>query len=499
MNHGRKTIPRIKNDLKFATDVLKLTSGTTIAQILAIAVAPILTRIYNPEAFGISTLFISTANIFIVIACLRYEFAIMLPENNKESANILSISIIITALITSLCIIIIPFEGDTLLSMSRQVTLSGYLWMMPVYISASGIVAALSYWSLRGMFFDRISIVRISSSVIIISTQLIAGFSGHANGGNLILANMFGVLASAMLLSAQVWRSDCNLLKGSINWHAMKIQLLRYRKFPMFDTWSALLTTISWQLPVLILSIFFSSAVLGYYAICMMVLQVPMSFIGGSVAQVFFQRAAMAKSEGILGSLVEDIVLRLETIVLLPAIMLAFVGKDAFIFVFGEHWAEAGVYSQILSVWVFFFFITSPISSLFSIFEKQDTSLILNAVAVPVKAAVLIESGFLGNARVAIMLFSLVDIVFYITALYLLTDMAGVQIYKLLRRLIKNTTYCIPIVCLLIPIKLVFNSNLFIVIALCIAIAIVYYSIFLYKLDIIKLENIQSKILNRIR
>ena len=57
----------------FAGDVLKLVSGTTFAQLLAILAAPVLTRLYAPDAFGILALFSSITGILGVIACLRYE------------------------------------------------------------------------------------------------------------------------------------------------------------------------------------------------------------------------------------------------------------------------------------------------------------------------------------------------------------------------------------------------------------------------------------------
>ena len=71
----------------FAGDVLKLVSGTTIAQLVGILITPVLTRLYAPEAFGTLALFTSITSILGVIACMRYELAIMLPESDEEVAK----------------------------------------------------------------------------------------------------------------------------------------------------------------------------------------------------------------------------------------------------------------------------------------------------------------------------------------------------------------------------------------------------------------------------
>ena len=84
--------PRIaRHKTSFAGDVLKLVSGTTLAQAIGILITPILTRLYAPEAFGTLALFTSITSILSVIACMRYELAIMLPESDEEAANLLGV------------------------------------------------------------------------------------------------------------------------------------------------------------------------------------------------------------------------------------------------------------------------------------------------------------------------------------------------------------------------------------------------------------------------
>jgi len=81
----------------------------------------------------------------------------------------------------------------------------------------------------------------------------------------------------------------------------------------------------------------------------------PMKIVGGAVAQVFFQKASEAHNHtGNVSRLVEDVFRRLVSLSIFPVLVLMLIGKDLFIVIFGERWAEAGVYIQILGLWIFF-------------------------------------------------------------------------------------------------------------------------------------------------
>ena len=82
-----------KPSSSFAANVLKLVTGSVIAQGLGVLAAPVIARLFAPEAFGVAALFVSITGIIGVVACLRYELAIMLPKTDEEAANLLGISL----------------------------------------------------------------------------------------------------------------------------------------------------------------------------------------------------------------------------------------------------------------------------------------------------------------------------------------------------------------------------------------------------------------------
>src|SRR5262245_3026619 len=78
----------------FGADVLRLVTGTVLAQGITLLFSPLMTRLYAPEAFGVWAVFSSITTIIGVVACLRYEVTIMLPEDEEEGASLLGASVL---------------------------------------------------------------------------------------------------------------------------------------------------------------------------------------------------------------------------------------------------------------------------------------------------------------------------------------------------------------------------------------------------------------------
>ena len=466
----------------FATDVLKLVTGTTIAQIIAILASPILTRLYGPEAFGFFALFTSITAIVGVIACMRYELAIMLPRDDGEAVNLLALCFLMVAIISSLTGIGLFFGGSVLLTLLQAPDLAPYLWLVPPFVFVSGVFLALNYWNSRTRLFGRLSIARITQAVTTTGTQLGAGLSGYVSGGSLIGASLAGSIVSTGVLGGQIWRDDRALLKRCVSWRGMINGLKRYKRFPMIDSSSALLNTVSWQLPALLLSAFFSPVIVGFYALGMRVLHTPMSFIGSSIAQVFFQRAAEARRAGNLGTLVENVFRVLVLIGLFPLLVLTVIGGDIFIVVFGEVWQEAGIYVQILGIWTFIWFISSPLSTLYIVLEKQDFGLKYNIANLTTRLVSLIIGGLMGSVYVALGLFAISGILVYGYLCVSLMRFSEASLLTAGKVILSNFFLFIPVGAILLLLKF-FDVHAIILVFVA-SIAMILYYIYLIKTDV---------------
>lgn len=421
----------------FASDVLKLVSGTTSAQVLSVLVAPILSRLYSPDAFGTLAVFTSITATVTVVSCLRYELAIMLPESDEEAANLLAVSVFFVFLISGLTAVIVALGQRSLVSLLKAPQVAPYLWLVPPTVFVSGVFLALNYWNSRTKHFGRLSIAQLSRSIVTNASQIGMATVGHAHGGGLIWSTVLGSTTVTAVLGGQVWRDDSRLLRSSLNGRRALGSLRRYYKFPVFGVWSALLNTLSWQLPVMMLSAFFSPATVGSYALGNRVVRMPVILVGGAIAQVFFQRSSVAKTEGQLSKTVENVFEHLVSLGFFPMLALSLMAEQLFVVVFGPEWAEAGIYTAILSLYMFFNFISSPLGQLFSVLEKQEAGLITNVALLLSRFGALLIGGRTGDIQFTLYLFSASGVLVYGGFSFWLLTSAGVPARRYLRTLFR--------------------------------------------------------------
>lgn len=461
--------------------MLKLVSGTAFAQFITVISAPLLARFYSPALFGTYGLFTSITSIIAVIACLRYELSIMLPEKDSEACNLLSLSIILSLIISFISFIVIYLGQNSLLHLLNAEELGSFLYLVAPSIFFTSAFMALNYWNSRTKQFGRLSIARICSSLITVAIQLSAGFMGYATSGILIGASIIGSAISTLVLGAQIVYDDYHIFHKNITWRAMREGLIRYKKFPIYETFGALLNNISWQLPIFMLSSFFSSTVVGYYVLGKRILSMPMSLIGMSIAQVFYQRASEEKRNGMLAKVVENVFHRLVKLGLLPFIILTVIGDDLFEIVFGSNWIEAGVYTQILSIWTFFWFISSPMSVLFRVLERQEFSLKINIAIFITRFLSLLIGGYVGSPRWAMVLFALSGIVIYGYLSMSIMFVSGIPWGRMFEILLRNIKLSLPVITILIIMKLINVSSIILLLAT--SICMIIFAFYVYKTD----------------
>ncbi len=398
----------------FAGHVLKLVGGTTAAQVITLLTAPIISRLYAPEAFGTLSVFVALVGSVGVVVCLRYEFAILLPERNEEAANVAAVCLLATLLTSALTALALWLWGEWLLSLLKAPGLARYLWLIPLSLLIQGVIQTASYWTIRNKQFGRVSAARVSASTTTSAVPIALASVGKAGTSALISSWVAGITVSAIVLTSTTWRNSQSLFKSSIQRSLILQSISRYRKFPLVDSWSGFVNTLSWQLPALMLSAFFSTAVVGYYALANRIILLPMTLVGHAVSQVFFQQgAALRTDRAALSHAVEMVFRRLVALGLLPALILAVLGQEIFTVVFGATWSEAGVYTQILAPWMFFLVISSPLSNLFLILERQELLLIVQTLVFISRVMALLAGGWLGNIYLALALWSISGIAVY--------------------------------------------------------------------------------------
>jgi len=390
-----------------AGDILKLGAGTASSQLLGVAAAPIIARLFSPEAFGGLAILAAVSGTIAVVACLRYELAILLPEKDEDAAHLVWLCLSFVIASTLLAALLIPIAGDSFWRLLHASALRSYAWLIPVNVFFSGISALLTAWNTRLRQFSRLMLIEVMLRIAITGAQVLIGFAGFVSAGALMATTVFGLVVATLILGVQTWRESSAALLAGLSRGRMVLALKRYATFPKFSAMATLLNTFSSHLPPLMLSGFISVGTAGQFSFSNRLLRIPSKLIGSNFSQAFFPRAAEARLKGTLGASVEVAIAYLLKISMFPCLLLAFIGKDLFVVAFGAKWAEAGVFTQILSLWLLAWFIASPLSTVLVVLEEQALELRFQIATVLIRGGSILVGGLFGSATLAVILFAI--------------------------------------------------------------------------------------------
>ena len=393
--------PRLRHALRalapgrLTGPVLVLMGGTVVAQAVAYLARPVLTRLFTPEAFGAFGFYLAVVGTAAAAATGRYEAAIPLPASDRDGAGVWALALALGAAAAALALLVVPFRAPLAAAVGRP-DLAGLLALVPAGVLAASWATATEAWLARRERFSTVSSARVAQSTTGVPAQLAAGLAG-AGAAGLVGGHLAGRAVGVAVLA---WRS-AGELRGA--WRGVAALARRYRRFPAFSMPSGVLNTLSTQLPAFFL--LRQGEALGLYVLAFGTLAVPLQLVGSSVGQVFFVRAAQAHRDGRLARLTGRVFSRLSAVGLFPIAAVALAGPAVFAVVFGEAWRGAGLYAAFLAPWLYFVFVSSPLSTLFDVLERQPWELGFNVASTVMRAVALAAGGWAAGATGAVAAF----------------------------------------------------------------------------------------------
>lgn len=427
----------------FLGPVAVLVSGTLVAQMATYLARPVLSRLFEPEAFGIFGFFLAMVTILGSPAAGKYETAIPIPSDDKEAASVTGLSLMISGTLAILSLLVIPFRHDLAAWFDRP-ELAGVLVLTPLILIVVPWSHVMELWLTRIHRFKPIARSKITQSTSAVPIQIIAGFRGAAYGG-LISGYLVGRVLGLITMIVASWSS----LKASfseIRWADLKTAADRYKRFPMYSMPSIFLNQLSLHLPAILLLAFYAPEIAGYYAIAFTTLAVPLQLIGRSISQVFFSHAAEAYRNHTLSALTAGTFRKLSAVGMVPLAILAVAGPQLFSVVFGPQWYEAGFYTALLAPWMFFTFLGNPLSSLFDVLERQSTEFLFNLCMLIGRLGGIIVGVYLNDPRISIGLYALVSALFWIWQTLLLTRWSDIPVIRTLGIVGKHALIILPLI-----------------------------------------------------
>ncbi len=392
---------------RFGRQVFTIASGAAAGQIVLLAAAPVLARLYNPTEFGAFAAWVSIIAIVGAVSTLRFHLAVVLPESADKALHAVALCLLTVATATALFELTIPWVGRPLLALVDAPSLQPLLWLLPVSVAAVGISATLTCLASRQERFGVLGGSRASEGAGKAAAQIGLGFAG-LGGAGLIIGDAVARMLGAAVLAVGLWRNGLANVART-RWAEVTATARRYVDFARFGAPSQLLNSAGLQLPPLLFAASYGLEVAGIVALAQRVVLAPLVFVGQAASQVYHGTGGRLSREDPRGlrSLFVQTSVRLLALGVVPMALLAAFGPFLFTLVFGDEWTESGQYARLLVPAFLVQLVVSPLSQTLNILERQRWQLAWDVVRLALVVGAIVGSAALSMPpRTAVIAYS---------------------------------------------------------------------------------------------
>ena len=375
----------------FARNVAILGGGSALAQGLTVLLAPVFTRIYVPRSIGQYGLFASFLNVVLVVVSVKYELGIVIASTEQKAAQLAFASFLfslpMSLLGAGLMYLLIHFRilGFGILPSYAAVLMAAVLIFGATYY-------VLRYWFVRREQFGHVSKATVAQSSGRSISQIVFGLFGAKVGG-LLGGELVGRCAGMSRMFQQSW-PEIRAHIFPIDGKAIREVLRENWRFPAYSFPSSLIDSLSANICIPLIVLYYGSDAGGYYSLVQRVLAIPLVLFSTSIADAFHGRLALYARE--TPEQVPRLFRRTTALLLclgvVPAILLFYYAAPVFRVVFGSRWIIAGELAAVTAPLFLAEFVVSPLSRLVVVLDGQRFKLIYDGVALASMIAVFVFS-----------------------------------------------------------------------------------------------------------
>ena len=422
-------------------------SGQGIAFVIGYVAQIVLMRMYPDEYWGTVDYIISWTTILVPVASLRYEDALMLPEDKRQSAHAYLLAVGLTV-VTCLGMLGLLAFFDPFIDFFKEKQIGLWSLFIPVALFVHRLAKITELWLTRQTSYTHISAGQIVQIGSMTGVRIGAGLVTPGPGGLL-----WGFIAGYFLLFLAYSKRTWVTLKSSLGSAPTRSEfayiLKRYRRFPLFTMPAALVSGLIMRAPSLILLEYLTLSTYGQFSRGFNILFVPLSLLAGSVAQVFFVQAVKTNREGSLAQFSSNVHGKLVLMGIFPTAVLMFAGADIFEVLFGAEWRASGDFLFYMAPWIMLSIIASPLTRLFDVLERQRLELGTAMISAVVVIGAIVLGGRTNNPDQVILYLGVAGSVVRLGQIILLLHLSGTSFVNTMRPYLKYVLTMLPVLGLL--------------------------------------------------
>ena len=389
-------------------------SGASLAQLAPAIAAPMITRLYSPSDFGTFAFVLATFGLLAPLACMRYELAILLPEDEERAAHVTLLCLTLASA-TAVLSFLVP-AGLWLFSPDARIRAFTTLLvtMLPAGIAMLSIQLIADSWSLRTRNYRVQSIATVVQAFVTIGSQTLLGAKWGSSPYFLVFGTLAGSFAGVLSYLPVIQGQIFPRLKKYLLFAGALRMARHYSSFPIYAGPYAVAVQAGARGIFLVLGVLTSTAVVGQYALAQRVMFLPVCTLMLAASQLFFSRAAQKLDDPRMPYMVRTMLIA-GPLTFGPIFMLVcFFGESIFVSIFGPAWQQAGRFAVILAVPSMAKSLTVWLERVYDIRGRQRLALILEtSYGVIALATTYIALRTSGDAEIALETYAVVTVIYH--------------------------------------------------------------------------------------
>lgn len=366
--------------------VSRILLGSLIGQGAILLASPALTRLYSPTDFGALAVVTAVSAVLGNLVTLSWERAIVVPADDNRAKDVVVLGLASVLVLVSVLTVVAYFIRNDVATRLNSRVFDDYWWLVPATVAAIGFYAIASSWLVRRQQYSALAVRN--------------AVQGISQAGASVLLGLIGLIPLGLISSVGVGRVAA--LIGMVRLRRrvpggrrqLKETAVRFKRFPLINTWSRILNSLGLQLPVILIIGLFGSIEAGLYALTLRVLAAPVGIVADAVSQYFeglFAQRYRNREPG-LERMLSQFATKLLLVAALPVVAVLVGGPWLFSFAFGAEWSTAGFYAQLLVLSYYAQFVVSPVSRALVILERQGLQLAWDATRLAATSAAVLVS-----------------------------------------------------------------------------------------------------------
>lgn len=395
---------------KLFPSLATLMSGSVLGQLISLAAYPVVTRLFSPADFGLFNVFYSYVEVFIILATGKYELAFPITADDAEARALLRHTHRRNAVVslTLLAVIALLLLCDALPGKSGALGVIALL--IPAVVFFGGNVRLHSFLYNRYQRYYPIAesavVYGAATSLLKIAFGCLTHLAPLLSKLGLPLATVLGQAAADLGYRLRMRRLPSSQ-RTPPSREATRAVARKYRNFPWYVLPKDLISSFSYNLPLIWLALYFDSAAIGLFSLALTFTFRPVTLVNADMERVLYVRVnEKVVAHEPVGRDLLRFLLRVNAVVLPACVALFLVADPLFAWVFGGQWEGCGYYVRCLLPWCYLSFNALMLSFVPNIFSTQRTEFFFYVVMLLLRVAAMVAGIVCRDFRLAILLYA---------------------------------------------------------------------------------------------